>query len=674
VWQQKFGRKELLRFDSTCAVIRWGLLVAAVCIPATLCAQGKGEELGRADTGGKAIYLMHAMQTLHSQLKPEYMGVHPRIYFTDAELDVLRARAHGPEKSWWQHQLSSLRVLKQPPPPPPAQARREQNDVGLAIAEGAFAYRIERDPHLLKLTKAYMDAAVSYPVWGYSWSKPNVDLAAGHLLYGMGLAYDLLYHDLTPQEREIYRSCIARHGHILYEYFAPKPGRKWTYSQNHTFIPIAGLGVAAYAVYGEVPEAAKWAALSRAIYSRVLATYSKDGYYYEGFEYWVFATPWIVHYLDALKHATGEDLFDQPGLRKANLYAAYSMTPGGQLPFDFGDVYEGAMTRAHQGEAYPRTHPGGHYETNYNLLYDLAAEFDSPQIQGVADWLRSLGQTSQEEWWTLAWRNPKLASTPITELKPWHWFHDHDVVYWRSGWGADATAIAFKCGPPEGHSTRELIRKYPGWRLEDGHVHPDVNSFIVWAHGAYLTGNSGYAGVPRSSGANTLLVNGEGQGHEGGHNAWKGMSYDLLNRIRIVKAVLGPNGFDIEGEGAGAYDPLLGLTKYLRKIEMTTPGHIVVEDHIASSKPDVYSEILHADVRIIRRGPRAFTLEGDGGTLKAILEQPIGVDESIEKNVVMGPGKPGSVQSGSLQQRGERLIVKTNTPQVTEEFLWDLSD
>jgi hypothetical protein len=93
----------------------------------------------------------------------------------------------------------------------------------------------------------------------------------------MGVAYDLLYNDLSEAERKRYRAGIARHAHLLYEYFAPRPGRTWSYSQNHTFIPIAGLAVAAYAVYGEVPEAAKWASLSRAIYDRVLATYSKDG-------------------------------------------------------------------------------------------------------------------------------------------------------------------------------------------------------------------------------------------------------------------------------------------------------------------------------------------------------------------------------------------------------------
>src|SRR5216683_5115755 len=372
-----------------------------------------------------------------------------------------------------------------------------------------------------------------------------------------------------PAERDRYRSKIARQGHLLYEFFAPRPGRSWAYSQNHTFIPMAGLGVAAYAVYGEVPEAKQWAALARAIYSKVLETYSKDGYYYEGFEYWIFSTPWIIHYLDAQKHATGEDLFDQPGLRKTHLYAAHSLTPGGQMMFDFGDAFAGPITRAKSGEDYERSHPGGHFESNYNVLYDLAARYSDSEIQGVADWMRSMGHTGQEEWWTLAWRNPKLKSTPIEKMEPWHRFEDHDVVFWRSGWDANATAIAFKCGPPEGHSATDLIATMPDWHTEQGHVHPDVNSFILWAHGQYLTGDSEYAGVPLTIEHNTLLVDGHGQGHEGkGHDAWAGFPYEQMNKARITLAQLTSDGFELEGEGAAVYDSSLGLKRYLRRLTM----------------------------------------------------------------------------------------------------------
>jgi hypothetical protein len=638
-------------------------------------AQDATEALGPKDSNARdaSTPLLLEMKTLRSSLLPELANVHPHVYFTDKELDAVRAKAHGPEKEWWKEQLRHVRALEGPPPPPPAEKRRAQNDVAFAIAESAFAYKIEGDPKYLAAARLYMDAAANYDVWGYGFSKPNVDLAAGHLLYGMGVAYDLLYNDLTPAEREKYRNKIARQGKLLYEFFAPRPGRSWAYSQNHTFIPMAGLAVAAYAVYGEVPEAKQWAALARAIYSKVLATYSKDGYYYEGFEYWIFATPWIIHYLDAQKHATGEDLFDQPGLKKTHLYAAHSLTPGGQMMFDFGDVFAGPITRAKTGDDYERSHPGGHFESNYNLLYDLASRYNDSEIQGVADWMKSMGHTGQEEWWTLAWRNSNLKAASIDELKPWHHFPDHDVVFWRSGWDAQATAIAFKCGPPEGHSAAALIATMPDWHTEQGHVHPDVNSFILWARGQYLTGDSGYAGVPMTIEHNTLLVDGRGQGNEGkGHDAWAGFPYEQMNKARITRAELTSHGFDLEGEGADVYDSSLGLKRYLRHIAMTANGKIEVKDVVESTSPHIYTEVIHSDATIKPIAEQRYRTSISGVPLDIHLLLPLSVASKIEQNIVMGPGKPGSVDKGNLEPRGERLVVSTIEKVTNTRFEWEL--
>ena len=651
------------------------LATSLLAIPCALRAQDANEALGPKDNAAlnAPVPLVSEMKTLHSTVRPELAGIHPRVYFTSTELDHLRAEAHGPQYPWWQQQLAHLRALQGPPPPPPAETRRAQNDVAFAIAEAAFVYKIEGDPKYLTAAKTYMDAAVSYDVWGYSFSKPNVDLAAGHLLYGMGVAYDLLYNDLTPTERTRYRTKIAHQASLLYTFFAPRPGRSWAYSQNHTFIPMAGLGIAAYALYGEVPEAAQWAALSRAIYQRVLETYSTDGYYYEGFEYWIFATPWIIHYLDAHQHATGENLFNQPGLRRTHLYAAHSLLPGGQTMFDFGDVFDGAETRAKQGDDYVRSHPNGHFESNYNLLYDLATRFNDPEIQGVADWMRGMGHTGQEEWWTLAWRNPKLVSKSITQLSTSHHFTDHDVVFWRNSWSADATAFAFKCGPPEGHHTAELMTKLPDWHTEQGHAHPDVNSFILWAHGQYLTGDSGYAGVPKTIEHNTLLVDGQGQGHEGkGHDAWANFSYARINQTRITKAVLTSHGLDVIGEGAFAYDASLSLQRYTRHIKLDRAGHISIDDLIEADVPSTFSEILHSDTTVKKLTDRAFLFDVNGAVLTATLQSPKPTTSIIEPNIVMGPGRPGSVDKGSLETRGERLVVATPMPVKSTHFLWDL--
>jgi hypothetical protein len=659
-------------------MIRKVVLIAVLMFAAgqALHGQSADESLGPKDNRGKQVYLRKEMASLHSTLKPELVGVHPRVYFTQQELDALRSKADGAQKEWWQEQTAHLRVLRGIPPPPPAEKRRAQNDVALAIAEAAFAYKIDGDAKVLAAAKRYMDAAVSYDVWGYSWSKPNVDLAAGHLLYGMGLAYDLLYNDLTEDERNKYRASIARHGELLYEYFAPKPGRTWSFSQNHTFIPIAGLAVAAYAVYGEVPEASKWASLSRAIYDRVLATYSQDGYYFEGFEYWIFSTPWIVHYLDAQRHATGEDLFDQPGLRKTYLYAAHSLTPDGQMMFDFGDVFEGGVTRSKKGEDYERSHPAGHFESNYNLLYDLASRYRDPEIQGVADWMRSMGHAGQEEWWTLAWRDDALQSKPMAQVPTSYWFHDHDVVYWRSAWTTDATAVAFKCGPAEGHAAGVNKRKFLDWHFEQGHAHPDVNSFILWAKGAYLTGDSGYSGVPKTIDHNTLLVDGHGQGNDGnGHDAWARYDYTRLDTVHILKAEFLPDGFILIGEGAGAYSPALGLTRFQRTLEMHSNGTVSVLDDIKATGQHTFTEALHADASIQQLTDQSFILHPVGvssSTLTAEILKPSNASAKVQANIVMGPGKPGSVDKGTPEQRGERVVVTTSKPLSAVQFEWKL--
>ena len=664
-----------MRFGREMMAIRMGC--AALCLACVAAsAQGVNEQLGASDTPhakGKAP-LVDLMATLPASLKPELMNVHPRVYFTDAELATLRERAHGADAAEWKRITANIRALKVPPPPPPAGERRAQNEVAMGIVEAAFAYRIDGDPRYLKAAIRYMDAAVSYDVWGYAFSKPNTDLAAGHLLYGLGVGYDLLYHDLTPEQRDRYRAKLARQGHLLYEAFKPKPGRVYAYSQNHTFIPIAGLGIAAYAVYGEVPEAADWARLARAVYQRVLQTYSHDGYYYEGYEYWIFATPWLIHYLDAQKHATGEDLFNQPGLHNMYLYAAHAQLPGGKDDFDFGDVYGGPISRAGKGEDYERSHPGGHFLTNYNVLYDLAREFHDPKAQGVADWMRdTLHQANAEEWWSLVWRDDNVKSAPITSLEPWHHFPDMDVVFWRSSWNADATAVAFKCGPPEGHETAQLVERYRDWRLEDGHVHPDVNSFILFAHGKYLTGDSGYAGVPRTVEHNTLLVNGQGQGEEGTHDAWHGLPYSQLDTIRIVSAEMGPKGFTFVGEGAGAYEASLGLTKFQRTLTFNGDGKLEVKDAIETRQPATFTEVLHSDTTIGQRGASEFVIPKESPALTATVSAAgAQLATHIEPNIVMGPGKPGSVDKGTPEQRGERLLVMTKASATTGRFQWKL--
>lgn len=613
--------------------------------------------------------LTELMASLNSSLRPELRGKHPRVYVTEEGIAKLRERSKTTSRELWARALQQVRALKKGPPAPPAQERRVQNDVGIGIAEAALAYKIEGDRKYFDAAKKYLEAAVSYDVWGYAYNKPNVDLAAGHLLYGMGWGYDLLYHDLSEADRARYRDKIAKQARILFDYYKPKPGRTYSYSQNHVFIPMAGLGVAAYALYDEVEDAPEWARLARAIYDRTLATYSKDGYYYEGFEYWIFSTPWLVHYLDAHAHATGEDLYDRPGFRQMPFYVAHSLLPDGQYVFDFGDVFEGPLTRLRQGEEYKRSHPGGRFHTNYNLLYRLAARFRDGSVQGVAAWMEGLGHYNAEDYWSLLWFDPTVPVVSIDRQPRWHYFADHDVVFWRSDWTPQAVAFAFKCGPPEGHHTKDALKAFPDWHLSAGHAHPDANSFIIYAKGRYLTGDTGYAGVPMTEQHNTILVDGVGQAREGkGHDAFEGIPYDQLDRIRIVEVKLEKGFASIVGDATAAYASELGVTGFRRRFTFSPAKGFVITDDLTSKEARAFTSMLHADDKIEENSQNRFTIRAGESRMTVEIREPAAFSAKIEPNFLTSAGAPGSVDKGERQQRGERLAISTAKPSSVARF------
>lgn len=613
------------------------------------------------------------MRSQRSNLRTDLAGVHPRVYVTNRELNELRQKARSTHRELWQQVLGNVRALRSEPPAPPAQKRREQNDVGIAIAEAAFVYKIEGNKEYLEAAKKFMDAAVTYDIWGYANNKPNVDLAAGHLLYGMGWAYDLLYNDLTQQERTRYREKLIKQARFVAAYFQPKPGKTFAYSQNHTFIPMSGLAVAAYALYGETDEAAGWAQLARAIFDRVLATYSQDGYYYEGFEYWIFSTPWIVHYLDAHLHATGEDLYDHPGLRDMHKYVAHSMLPTGRYVFDFGDIFEGPLTRAGGGTEYTRTHPKGRFHTNYNLLFRLAQRFKSGEAQGVAEWLGGFNHVNAEDFWSLAWFDPTVQAIPITKQKTWHHFADHDVVFWRSDWSQNATAFAFKCGPSEGHHTTALLGQFPDWRLSSGHAHPDANSFIIFANSEYLTGDTGYAGIPMTEHHNTLLIDGRGQAKEGlGHDVFAGVDYESINRVRIVDVKIQKDSVVIRGDGTSAYESNVGLKKFVRQFEYRPSEGFIIRDEIETLKPAVVTSVIHADSGLKKETEQRFAIDRTRARLLIDLLEPKELQSMIDVNTVTAPGPPGAVDKGERQQRGQKLLLSIRQPVTKVSFVMRL--
>jgi hypothetical protein len=598
-------------------------------------------------------------------LKPELEGVHPRVFVTAGELEALRERARTTHKTEWDRAVASLPALKgEPPPPPGPQARRAQNEAAYAIVGASLAYAVEKKPEQLAAARRWLMAAIDYEPWGYTFNKPNVDLAAGHLLYGIGWSYDLLYDALTPGERARVRASLERHAGLVYDYFS-RPGRRYHLTQNHNFIPNAGLAVAALALMGESKDAPRWAALSRAHLHRALHLLSPDGAYYEGFEYWIFSAPWIVHFLDAWEHSTGESLWEAELLRNWKLYVAHTVLPDGQGVFDFGDIWEGPLTRAGHGTDYPRVYPGGTLESNFNVLYRVAARLNDPGTQAVAERLAGFGHTNLEEYWTLLWRDPSLKAAAMTELPLSHHFADSGLVTYRTSWDKDATALAFRAGPPQGHRLAALLPQVPEGDTDSGHAHPDANSFIFYARGRYLTGDTGYAGLPTAASHNTITVAGVGQGHEGGHDVWRPIDYAALERIRVVEAGPTNDGFRVIGEASAAYPEAAGLREFTRELRLTAAGTLVVSDRVKTEAPRAVEWYLHADQAFTLK-PDGFRTDANGVSLSGSLSAPACAKVSTGPTIVASPGPPGSIEKGPREERGFEVRVDICPATTTE--------
>jgi len=630
-----------------------------------------GSVMARPGLAQEAVPTIDELLAHTVALKPELVGVHPRVFVTKAGLAALRERSRTTHRQEWSTVTARLAAMSGAPPAAPGpQERRSQNDVAFAIAEVALAYAVDRKPEYLTAAKAWTLAAIDYEPWGYTYNKPNTDLAAGHLLYAIGWAYDLLYDDFSVAERTRVQRSLERHAALVYDALAPKPGRKLTFTQNHDFIPTAGLAVAALALMGESKGAERWAAVARAHHHRAGQLLSPDGHYYEGFEYWIFSSPWLVHFLDAWEHATGESLWDRDVFRNWKLYLAHALLPDGQSVFDFGDIWEGALTRGKTGAEYPRVYPGGVLQSNFNVMYRVAAHFQDPEAQAVAERYAAFGHSNLEEFWTLLWRDPSLKAAPIDALPLAHHFEDSGVVYMRSSWTATATAIAFKAGPPEGHRTAALLPRIPEWRLDSGHAHPDAGSFIVWAHGRYLTGDTGYAGLPSARNHNTLAVGATGQGIETQHDVWRAMDYGALDRIRIRAAEIRGGRASIVADLAAAYPRAAGVTAFTRTFVWDGGARITVTDAVTLDAPQTVDWHLQSDTPFEGAGARFHNGKAGAPALLVTFASPKDLTVTTGAATVKAPGAPGSIEKGVEEQRG--YVLRATAP-AAAAFRFDVA-
>ncbi|MFO7821047.1 MAG: heparinase II/III family protein [Lentisphaeria bacterium] len=337
--------------------------------------------------------------------------------------------------------------------------------------------------------RRYLEAALETVDAMKEWMLPaTIRLAEGQFIAGVAVTYDLLYNDLTPEQRA-WMVALAR------EHFA-KPflratapsdseqrvegeGRSWWMNSisNWNPVSITGGGLLALAMYEDLPEAQTMIDRVNASYQPIYDYLEKtEGGWVEGLGYW----NWTMHYMSlfgiSYERATGEEQagFRSPGFKETLTFGTY-FVPHGE-PCGFADNRHGRSSQSLRAAA---VHLG--YSDTLLRLQDHVLRMKESSRLKEAKREAAAGETAEDEQETVATETDDkepvnigygvthdllIAPDPIEEgLAPQANMTKH---YPKQGWGM----LADQWPKPT------IYAAVRGGELGGAHTHTDL---LAWA-------------------------------------------------------------------------------------------------------------------------------------------------------------------------------------------------
>jgi hypothetical protein len=410
---------------------------------------------------------------------------HPRLYFTPAELEDLRAARHqGTRARLWRNLARSADwCLTQEPrtewiapiTPDPIYENLYDRFYAMmhdmaAMEHLAFAYSYSGDARYGEGARRW--ALACCRVWRHE-ADGEVDggkaYAVTRLLKGLAISYDLLHDRLTETERTELRDTLTSLGQLYYDRYFTTPGIAGEgFHTHHAIVEWASFGVTALALLGEYEPATEWlAATVRKFREHLLPLgLAEDGAQVEGATFWASTMQYRIMFMDALRRVTGQDLFGP-----------------------FAGEMDGRLALA--GVAAPRRagwdedHQSVIFEPSYGqlnyyspVLVALAREYRRPLYQHLALWDHTLGAiqksryiTPHGEWmlfdwggYAYAWYDPTVPATTEPDAPRSFAFPSVGEAYLRSGYDPGGIVVGCKNGQTIIHAGgRPVLVDLTGW-------------------------------------------------------------------------------------------------------------------------------------------------------------------------------------------------------------------
>ncbi len=542
---------------------------------------------------------------------------HPWLFFDASEIPILQAKAATTHQEIWipiRDYVDSQLGTSPPSSAPSDGVMQTYRNHGNRLIPFAFACIISRDADYCDLAKTYL---LTYASWG-QWGEDNQrSLGYAHMLMGNAIAYDWLYNDLTPAERQVVRESLSGWAQKMYEASTEPYQRSWgnwwgkSYVQNHHWICYSALGMAGLALLGEDRRAQTWIDQASSEMSRVqyLLDGIEDGSWHESIPYQSYGLTMSLPFMVNLRKIQGTDILPHVYLRNYPYWRIYNHIPDStQFILAYGD-YEWSWSNAFRSQ---------------NLLRFTASEYGNEYAEWMAQQLIAADgrqvRVSSAPWYVLEflYYDPIINPQPPTYLKRAREFPDLEGIIWRTGWGADDLIFGLKTGAYGGRFAFDTFTQevYPwespcvntGCELHTMHDHDDTNGFYIHRAGYWLAPESQrYAGYDTTL-HNTLLIDGQGQ-------------YRSLEDINDPETFIGSDGFleatahapDFDYVAADAtrrYKNIPGLEDITRHVVFIRPDYFVMLDNLTADAVHQYEWVSHFGERVSVEGN---WVRGDAG-------------------------------------------------------------
>lgn len=538
---------------------------------------------------------------------------HPRLFFTATDRQILVARTRNPKLSaMW----AKLRER--------AKATRASGE----LARGGETFELLDREYLLPSLLAYFDvlnrararistnsfdayitgdkeardaarsALLDVARWS-RWNPPwfeehgqHTYYPAGQLAVEVALGYDLLYEDLSAEERALIRSALIEKSILpTYKEYV-LDNRAMANTSNWISHTVSGALIAAAAITGDGPSLESGGRLETYINGLLLkledhmsASFLPDGSYGEGTSYQEFDLETLGIAMPAIKRVFGVDYYAQTHVKDSLIYSLYTLAQPTSASLDMGDTHTPTA----------------------RTLAPLVAQTKDPVIRWFYQLFDHSSLIDFIFFDDLVQPNPP--TLPASRI-----FFDKGYASLRSGWKPDDWLLLFRAGPTFNHN------------------HSDQGSFLLTAFGENLISEAGWSDYykdpyyetffTQAIGHNTVLIDGDAMSQTIADTA---QFPALNNHPRITDAITSEFYDAVSSDLSSVYKGR--LTRYTRRIVFLKPHYLVVYDDLAAKDvPANFDWLLHLPDRARTTAGKSSALYK--GTNAALAVQVLGPADS----------------------------------------------